>query len=105
MLHVLSLKSRVTIINNLVVPTIWHKVIALQPPRDLVANIQKVLINFFWGGHHWLKPDVLCRPRHEGGQSVAHIQSRIMTFRLMTIKRLLYSEFAPWHPLTNALLR
>ena len=49
MLHVLSLKSRVTIINNLVVPTIWHKVIALQPPRDLVANIQKVLINFFLG--------------------------------------------------------
>ena len=40
-----------------------------------------------------------------GGQNLVHIPSRIMAFRLMAIKRLLFCEVVPWRPLTNTLLR
>jgi len=49
MLQFLSLKAWVTIINNLILPTIWYKVIALQPPQAVITSIQKSLIDFFLG--------------------------------------------------------
>ena len=87
--QLLSLKTRVSIINNLVVPFIWQRVIPLEPLRHLVTGIQRVLTDFFLVGHHWLGPDMVCRPRNAGGQNLMHIPNRIMAFRISTIKRLL----------------
>ncbi len=59
----------------------------LEPPKELVENVQKHLVNFFWSGQHWLKASVLYLPRQEGGQGLVDINSRIKAFRLQTAKR------------------
>lgn len=86
----LSYRGRVLICNNLVASSLWHKMVILEPPKDLVARIQEQLVDFFWSGQHWLRVSVLYLPIQEGGQGLVDIGSRVEVFRLQTAQRLLY---------------
>ena len=105
LLRSLSYRGRTLVINNLIAAGLWHKAIALQPPRGLIVDIQRVLVKFFWSGYHWLRPAVLYRPRKEGGQGVVDISSRIMAFRLQSVQRLLFNEQIAWHLFAHFLLQ
>lgn len=71
---------------------IWHKMIVLNPPNNVVSGIQRNVIIFFWSGYHWTKAAVLFLPVNAGGHGLMDIQSRIMTFRIQAAQRLLYSR-------------
>lgn len=43
----LSYRGRILVTNNLVAPTLWHKITVLQPPVGLIEEIQRQLVNFF----------------------------------------------------------
>ncbi len=101
----LSYRGRVLVCNNLVASSLWHKMTVLEPPKELVENVQKHLVNFFWSGQHWLKASVLYLPRQEGGQGLVDINSRIKAFRLQTAKRLLYGKDVSWAGVACSLLR
>lgn len=102
----LSYRGRALIVNNLAASMLWHRVTVLQPPRELIGQIQKEFVNFFWDGHHWLPPGVLHLPLCEGGQGLIHAQSKVDALRLQSLQRLLYSsESAPWIPFGRAVLR
>jgi len=88
----------------LITSTLWHRFMVLQPPEWLIKNTQKQLIDFVWGVKHWLRPGVLNLPRHERGQGLVDITSRLMTFRLLFVKKLLYSHM-PWESLILCLLK
>lgn len=47
----LSYRGRVLMTNNLEASTLWHKVIVLEPPGELICNIQRT--GFFRSGEHW----------------------------------------------------
>ncbi|KAL7839945.1 hypothetical protein SRHO_G00266030 [Serrasalmus rhombeus] len=57
----LSVGDRLLVANNLITSALWHKFTVLNPPGQLIHNIQKALVNFFWNGQHWLRAAVLCR--------------------------------------------
>ena len=63
------------------------------------------MINFFWSGQHWLRSAALYPPVDEGGQGVVDIASRLMAFRMITAKRLLYSVGPQWLDTASVLLR
>ncbi len=69
----LSYRGRVLICNNLVASSLWHKIMILEPPKDLVERIQKQMVDFFWSGQHWLRAPVLYLPIHEGRQGLVDI--------------------------------
>lgn len=96
----LSYRGRVLVCNNLVASTLWHKMNVLEPPEELVKNIQKQLI-----GQHWIKAPTLFLPRSEGVQGLVDIKTRIMAFRFQTAKRLLYGVDVSWSEVACALLR
>ena len=52
----LSYQGRVLVINSLVTSTLCYKVLARQPPADIMDNKQKCITRFFWSGKHWLRP-------------------------------------------------
>ncbi len=56
---------------------LWHKMNVLDPPDDIVHELQRRLVNFFWTGQHWTKAAVLFLPINEGGQGLIDIKSRI----------------------------
>ncbi|MGL5102459.1 MAG: reverse transcriptase domain-containing protein, partial [Plesiomonas sp.] len=101
----LSYRGRVLVANNLAASMLWHRFTVLDPPDTLVREIQKRLVDFFWGGYHWTRAAVLFLPLFEGGQGLVDLQSRISTFRLQTIQRFLYGELQMWTGTAAVLLR
>ena len=79
--------------------------IALHPPEALLLTIQKHLLDFFWGGKHWVKSEVLYLPLADSGHGFIDILSRLMAFRLATVHRFLFSASLPWHHTANHLLK
>ncbi len=74
----------------------------LDPPRNIIDEIQKTLVKFFWTGKYWLKAAVLYLPVHEEGQGLIDIDSRVAVFHLLAAQRLLYQL---WMDVACALLR
>lgn len=101
----LSYRGRVLVINNLVAHSLWHTLNVLDPPMDFFVDIQRILVNFFWTGKHWVKEAVLYLPVHEGGQGLIELKSRYAAFRLKTVQRLLYYQDQNWMEVACALLR
>ena len=101
----LSYRGRVLVVNNLVASMLWHKLIVLPPPRGLMEEIQRLIIDFFWAGHHWIRAAALYLPVEEGGQGLMDISSRIWAFRLEVGQRILYDCEARWLSTARLILR
>lgn len=52
----LSYRGRVLVVNNLATSMLWHRLTVLDPQKELLSQLQKAFVDFFWGGHHWLPP-------------------------------------------------
>ena len=103
-----SYRGRVLILNNLVASLLWHRLSCVDPPSGLLAEIQKKMVEFFWGGGglHWVPQGVLYLPREEGGQGLIHLASRTATFRPQFIKRYLTGPTdLVWKNVTSCILR
>ncbi len=61
----------------------------IDPPAKLMAEIQAVVVDFFWDKLHWIPQSILYLPKEGGGQGLIHLQSRIATFRLHFLQRFL----------------
>ncbi|KAJ3586247.1 hypothetical protein NHX12_012647 [Muraenolepis orangiensis] len=101
----MSYRGRVLVANTLVASTLWHRLMALTPPRNLVSSIQQEIVDFFWSGRHWVRAAALYLPLAEGGQGLISIQSKIASFRLRTVSRLLYDCGPSWLNFGKLLLR
>ncbi|KAJ3612006.1 hypothetical protein NHX12_020285 [Muraenolepis orangiensis] len=101
----MSYRGRVLVANTLVASTLWHRLMALTPPRNLVSSIQQEIVDFFWSSRHWVRAAALYLPLAEGGQGLISIQSKIASFRLRTVSRLLYDCGPSWLNFGKLLLR
>ncbi len=102
----MSYKGRILIVNNLVSSALWHRLICIDPPADVLAKIQSILIDFFWDKLHWVQKSVLYLSKEEGGLGLINLQSRTAAFRLQYIQRLLSSPMeSSWASVACAILR
>ena len=102
----MSHRGRTLIANNLVSSTLWHRLACVDPPPSLLAEVQRVLVDFFWGKMHWIPQSVLFLPKEEGGQGLVHLASRGAAFRLQFIQRLLTGpRDTLWRPLSRCILQ
>lgn len=101
----LSYRGRVLVANNLVASTLWHKLIALTPPRGFIEDIQRTILDFFWSGKHWIRAAALYLPVAEGGQGLVDVQSKVAAFRLQSAQRILYNHSPSWLNTAQLLLR
>ncbi|KAK3549037.1 hypothetical protein QTP70_028519 [Hemibagrus guttatus] len=85
----MSYRGRTLVINNLAASFLWHKLACVDPPPNLLASIQALLVDFFWDGLHWIPQSVLHLPKEEGGQGLVQLASRTAAFRLQFLQRLL----------------
>lgn len=84
---------------------LWHKCTVLSPPKRLVEDIQRNLVDFFWSGKHWVWAAVLYLLVAEWGQGLIDIHSKIAALRFQTAQRLLYSFGPGWIDMARLLLR
>jgi len=83
----MSYRGRTLVVNNLVASSLWHRLACVDPPKQLLAKIQAVLVDFFWDKLHWIQQSVLFLPKEEGGQGLMNLQSRTAAFRLQFLQR------------------
>ncbi len=76
----MSYRGRTLVVNNLVASSLWHRMACVDPPVHLLAQIQAILVDFFWGNLYWVQQRVLYLPKDEGGQGLIHLQSRTADF-------------------------
>ncbi|KAJ3599422.1 hypothetical protein NHX12_033385 [Muraenolepis orangiensis] len=96
----MSYRGRVLVANTLVASTLWHRLMALTPPRNLVSSIQQEIVDFFWSGRHWVRAAALYLPLAEGGQGLICIQSKIASFQELDLSGLTpfyTSVLQAWH--------
>ncbi|KAK3544078.1 hypothetical protein QTP86_001147 [Hemibagrus guttatus] len=102
----MSYRGRTLVINNLAASSLWHKLACVDPPPNLLANIQAQLVDFFWDGLHWIPQSVIHLPKEEGGQGLVQLSSRAAAFRLQFIQRLLTGpRDLVWRAAASGLLR
>uniref|UniRef100_A0A671WHQ0 Reverse transcriptase domain-containing protein n=1 Tax=Sparus aurata TaxID=8175 RepID=A0A671WHQ0_SPAAU len=101
----LSYRGRVLVTNGLVASTLWHKLMVLTPPKGLVDEIQRAILDFFWSGKHWVRAAALYLPVAEGGQGLINISAKVASFRLWTAQKLLYNCTPSWCDTARPLLR
>ncbi|KAK3530052.1 hypothetical protein QTP86_010789 [Hemibagrus guttatus] len=102
----MSYRGRTLVINNLAASSLWHKLACVDPPPNLLVNIQAQLVDFFWDGLHWIPQSVLHLPKEEGGQGLVQLSSRAAAFRLQFIQRLLTApRDLVWRAAASGLLR
>ncbi|KAK3517732.1 hypothetical protein QTP70_016978 [Hemibagrus guttatus] len=102
----MSYRGRTLVINNLAASSLWHKLVCVDLPPNLLANIQAQLVDFFWDGLHWIPQSVLHLPKEEGGQGLVQLSSRAAAFRLQFIQRLLTGpRDLVWRAAASGLLR
>lgn len=101
----LSYRGRVLVVNNLAASTLWHRTIVMEPPEELISNIQRTIVNFFWNGQHWTRAAVLYLPVQEGGQGLVDVRNRIRAFRIQAAQRFLYDKDVLWGKTASAIMR
>jgi len=101
----LSYRGRVLVVNNLAASILWHRLMVLEPPDELICRIQRTFVNFFWSGEHWIRAAALYLPVQEGGQGLVDVRSRICAFRIQAAQRFLYHKDLVWSQTAKAFLQ
>jgi len=68
-------------------------------------KIQKTFVEFFWKGHHWLPTEVLYLLVAEGEQGLIHVESKMKSMRLQTLKRYFIGQILSWIPFSLIFLQ
>ncbi|CAM4448278.1 unnamed protein product [Lepidochelys kempii] len=85
---------------------LWYWLNTLVPAPDFLANLQKLILEFFWSGLHWVSAGVLHLLLEEGGQGLKCLRTQVHVFRLQALQRLFYGAGNPaWSILAHAFLR
>ncbi|KAK3540170.1 hypothetical protein QTP70_027424, partial [Hemibagrus guttatus] len=101
----MSFRERTLVINNLAALSLWHKLACVDPPPNLLASIQALLVDFFWDGLHWIPQSILHLPKEEGGQGLVQKASRTAAFHLQFLQRLLTGpKDLIWRPVAHGFL-
>lgn len=88
----LSYRGRALICNQLAGSKIYYRLVCFAPPKDIVRDLQRKLVDFLWQGRHWIPAEIVYLHISEGGLGLINIESRIGDFRLQFIKKYLGSE-------------
>ncbi|KAK3519986.1 hypothetical protein QTP70_010110 [Hemibagrus guttatus] len=76
----------------------------IDPPPKLLADLQAMMVDFFWDKLHWLPQSILYLPKEESGQGLIHLSSRTVAFRLCFVQKLLTGpENLSWRAAANGI--
>ena len=86
----LSYKGKIIIANQLASTKIYHCLAILNPPENILRELQEMMVDFVWSNKkHLLKKQVLFQRPDKGGLGLASLQARMLTYRFSFIQRFL----------------
>ena len=97
----LTLRGKITILKSLVMPHINILASILRIDKNVVDDIDKLMLDFLWNkGHPLIAKDTLIQPIDLGGLKMVSVFDAFKTTKIMWIKRLTNSINAKWKTLS-----
>lgn len=100
----LSLLGRIQIVKTFGLSKFLFITNMVAVPKDVINKIEKLVFNFLWSGPDKVKRNVAVGDYIDGGLQVPDVKSRIVTQRVLWIKRLLYGKEHSWKEFPRFLL-
>lgn len=114
MSNFLSMAGRLILINHVLAAIPLHVLAALDPPKQILQQIESKFARFFWGTsesqmkRHWCSWDRVARPKAENGLAVRKLEDVALSFACKKWWKLInrsgiWAEFissrllSPWH--------
>jgi hypothetical protein len=86
----LTIKGKITLLQNKVLPLILYTASILHTPHDIIEKFDKLLFDFIWpNGKHHVKKNALIQTVSDGGLNMPDLFSKIVAIKLTWIKRLI----------------
>ena len=93
----LTLKGKITILKSLVMPHINILASILHIDKNVVDDIDKLMLDFLWNkGHPLIAKDTLIQPVALGGLKMVSVFDVFKTTKIMWVKKLTNSINAKW---------
>ncbi|CAM4689318.1 unnamed protein product, partial [Lepidochelys kempii] len=84
---------------------LWYQLNTLVLAPSFLANLQTLILEFFWSGLYWVSAGLLHLPLEEGEQGLKCLHTQVHVFRLQALQRLLYGAGSPvWSILAHAFM-
>jgi hypothetical protein len=93
----LSLKGKITVINNLALPPLLYVASVIHTPDIVISEVKKCIRDFIWDG----KPakiayDVIIQPIEKGGLKLMDFEAKVKALKAIWVKRFLDSSTYRW---------
>ena len=93
----LSLKGKVTVINNLALSPLLYLCSIIHTPENVISEIKSIVVDFLWDG----KPskiayDILIQQIDAGGLKLMDIDSKVKALKTMWVKRFFDDSAMRW---------
>ena len=97
-MRTLSLQGRTLLANTLGLSLFWYQATIFDLPKTVAHAVNKLLFPFIWNKHREpIARSSAVAPRHQGGLGVVHVGTKILSLRVIWIRRLLTSRYTvPW---------
>jgi hypothetical protein len=89
----ISIKGKITFLNNKVIPMIMYTCAMLYTPSHIIEQFDKLIFDFLWPhGKHHVQKYLIIQNIANGGLKMPDIDSRVKAIKMSWIKRLLTIE-------------
>ena len=96
----LTMAGKAVIVNTLICSKLWYVGSVTTIPSAVRDDFVKLIFAFIWSNKvEKVKRGTLYLPCGDGGINLIHLDSKLKALHVKHILKLLYGEYAKWHPL------
>ena len=94
----LSFRGRALIANSLGLSTFWYLGAVVAMDSALISAVNKLIFPFVWGKkREWLSRSSVIQPANKGGLGVVDFWRKLVSLKVMWVKRFLFLPGDRWH--------
>lgn len=87
-LRVVSLRSRVIILNYLVASSVYHILKSYTPHFSILKVLNDKILSAFWYGRRWIAEPIIYQPMVKGGLGLSNITLKAYSFQLKNFQHI-----------------
>ena len=103
----LSLKGKITVINNLALPPFLYLASIIHVPERVYDEVKELIVEFLWESKHKVKIayNVLIQEISDGGLKLMDLREKTKALKAIWVKRMFQSKDTNWLMLCTSLLK
>ena len=93
----LTLKGKITVINNLALPPLLYIASVIHTPESVIKEVKELIVDFIWDGKRpKIAYDVLIQEIGDGGLKLMDMESKVKSLKAIWVKRFFDKRTFRW---------